>query len=944
MRDLRLLASSAVLALLASGFLFPSGCASSGRRASARATTRPPGRAGRSRRRRGPRDGGVRLERRLRDEHEGARLRRRGLRAVRRRADCPTGQKCDAQHACVGCLTSADCSAGQRCVNSACASGCDATSTLPRGGRVRHGDSACVGCLGDGNCAAPTPKCDTSSTTASRCLTTPDCAAGTVCNAERLRPRLHGVATVPDGAGVQLGGLRGVPGQLAVPRRRRPGATRRQHVRPVPAVQRQLPHGPVLLRDVVRAGLQASSTARRSRTRDRRVRRAAGRRGRAAGAAAGTDLRSDDHVCVQCPSTATARWADVREQTCARAATRSTACPRGDGCCSGQCQPLNTTSNCGACGAACDTTSGNSQGAACVNAGLHVHGLRLGMGRLHRRVPRRGRLRDEPRDRRREAVLGGDVRARPGRAAPTRTARRLPRRSPATRRPGMCATPGARAVHRRIRARSSAPGPRAATPIDGTCNTIARYPATPASATARRIRRRDARRTPTRTPPTAGPATVDARTRTSRASRARAAFATRRARAAGATAPTRSRQPPTTAASRTSRPATARPAARQGLCADPHSNGQGQTYDDCSPLGTPGNAATYSQTMASEAAARVRALRRVDPHRQLHDRRRPGHRLVQRRDVRVVVLRRVLRGVRYCPRTTATATARRRARARTAARGSEARGRPTCPRPARRAKPDAARMPTERKRPLYLVLALLGALALGTTGARSGWAAVALYREPLDSSLAGPGRLRRGRPGRARVPRRGVPPHARRREAARLAHRGGDARARQRHAALLDARARGQPGARAALVQLVVAQAALNAASYWLLGDVLEAELRWREASQAADVHETCPQREHADEILRMSAQGAARHPAHRARARHAGQRAGGPGAHPPPRARVLRRAPRGARGALAQRWGASTASRTTSPTRSPPARSSSGRRASSRSSSRTRSTRARRA
>jgi hypothetical protein len=33
-----------------------------------------------------------------------------------------------------------------------------------------------------------------------------------------------------------------------------------------------------------------------------------------------------------------------------------------------------------------------------------------------------------------------------------------------------------------------------------------------------------------------------------------------------------------------------------------HSNGLGQNYTDCSPLGTPGNASTYSSTMANEAA------------------------------------------------------------------------------------------------------------------------------------------------------------------------------------------------------------------------------------------------------------------------------------------------------------------------------------------------------
>ncbi len=38
------------------------------------------------------------------------------------------------------------------------------------------------------------------------------------------------------------------------------------------------------------------------------------------------------------------------------------------------------------------------------------------------------------------------------------------------------------------------------------------------------------------------------------------------------------------------------------LCSGQHPNGLGQTYSDCSPLGVPGNPATYSATMADEAA------------------------------------------------------------------------------------------------------------------------------------------------------------------------------------------------------------------------------------------------------------------------------------------------------------------------------------------------------
>jgi hypothetical protein len=159
----------------------------------------------------------------------------------------------------------------------------------------------------------------------------------------------------------------------------------------------------------------------------------------------------------------------------------------------------------------------------------------------------------------------------------------------------------------------------------------------------------------------------------------------------------------------------------------------------------------------------------------------------------------------------------------------------------------------QRKRPFYLVLALLGALALGTSGAGSGWATVAMYREPVDSSLAG----------------RGVSDEADR--AALIARfeaylRTVDA-ARSRgwplgvgmlvlgSAVLLFAMRAlgGSKGARPALVQLVVAQATMSAASYWLMGDVLEAKLRWHEATQAAEVHESFPQREHTDEVLRIS-------------------------------------------------------------------------------------------
>jgi hypothetical protein len=62
----------------------------------------------------------------------------------------------------------------------------------------------------------------------------------------------------------------------------------------------------------------------------------------------------------------------------------------------------------------------------------------------------------------------------------------------------------------------------------------------------------------------------------------------------------------------------------------------------------------------------------------------------------------------------------------------------------------------------------------------------------------------------------------------------------------------GSRGARAALVQLVVAQAGLTGVSYWLLRDVDDAELRWMQAWQGAKQHETVPERKQADEYARV--------------------------------------------------------------------------------------------
>jgi hypothetical protein len=157
---------------------------------------------------------------------------------------------------------------------------------------------------------------------------------------------------------------------------------------------------------------------------------------------------------------------------------------------------------------------------------------------------------------------------------------------------------------------------------------------------------------------------------------------------------------------------------------------------------------------------------------------------------------------------------------------------------------------SERKRPWYLLLSLLAALAFGAQGARNGWTTVMLYREPIDPSMAGQGIVDES-------DRAAVVAYA---DAYVQALDAAKSRGWPLSIAtlLLGAsilffamRAVGGSGsARIVLVQLLVAQAGVNAATHWLMGDVQAAELRWTEARlHAADSHEHVP-----EEVLRAAA------------------------------------------------------------------------------------------
>lgn len=146
-------------------------------------------------------------------------------------------------------------------------------------------------------------------------------------------------------------------------------------------------------------------------------------------------------------------------------------------------------------------------------------------------------------------------------------------------------------------------------------------------------------------------------------------------------------------------------------------------------------------------------------------------------------------------------------------------------------------MTAERKRPWYLVVALLAALALGTIDAREGWGTAALFHAQVDPTLFGAG-IADEQDRQVVVSRAEDALHAL--DASRA--RGWPfavATLLLGSATLLFAlRALGgSAGARAALVQLVFAQAGLNVASHFFLSDVLEAQLRLAEAEANANVH-----------------------------------------------------------------------------------------------------------
>jgi hypothetical protein len=159
----------------------------------------------------------------------------------------------------------------------------------------------------------------------------------------------------------------------------------------------------------------------------------------------------------------------------------------------------------------------------------------------------------------------------------------------------------------------------------------------------------------------------------------------------------------------------------------------------------------------------------------------------------------------------------------------------------------------ERKRPWYLVLALLGALILGTAGAYEGWSRFLAYHDTFDPTLIGAG-IADEADRLAVVARFEAFLQVLDVAKSRAWPLGVAALVLGTAVFVFAMRALGGSGtARAVLVQLIVAQAGTNAAGYWLLRDLFEADLRLHDAMDAAVSRDSVPQQDQ-PEVLRTMA------------------------------------------------------------------------------------------
>ena len=615
LRVLRFLASFTSLSLLAWLFFFPSGCASSASPISFSeddASAGTGGRDGAAGDGAGATDGpassgGCQSNGDCATSTKGHVCVSGTCQVCAANADCPTGQKCDAHTSCVACLTSADCGADQRCVNNACAMGCDATSTCPTSTVCDTTTSACVGCLQNTDCTAPTAKCMTTGNTCVACLATSDCAAGTVCAANACVPGCTSAQPCPTGQVCNSG----LCVQCTVNSQCH-GATPWCDTTSDKCVQclpsnDSCPAGEYCAGTACAPGCKSNldCTALADAGAGDAASDAAGDAATDAGGGTGSGTTCDttNHVCVGCLVDSNCPLGQTcSNQTCVAGCDATHGCPAGSGCCTGLCQPLNTVSNCTGCGITCDTTSGNSQGAACGPGGCTYTGCAAGWGDCTSAAPDSDGCETSLTTTNEKACADGTCvpKATCCSASDCSTPPTPTSCYPAT---GVCASEGATCSYALNAGSVVCTGTTCCNAINGSCNNDCSLTCAPGFGHCVGDPSKGCETsTDANTADCGGCARACSGSHTTALSCSSGACNSTCATGWGnCSTPLAPAADDGCESNLTTCYGT--PCCTAGDCADPHPNGAGENYDDCDPLGTPGTASTYTQTMAEEAAA-----------------------------------------------------------------------------------------------------------------------------------------------------------------------------------------------------------------------------------------------------------------------------------------------------------------------------------------------------
>ncbi|HTQ42607.1 MAG TPA: hypothetical protein VMI75_07590 [Polyangiaceae bacterium] len=230
-------------------------------------------------------------------------------------------------------------------------SGCGSNADCVQSPGKVCSQGACVACVNDTTCSAPTPRCDVGTSTCVACLASTDCMPGYVCGTnDTCQQGCSASQPCPTGQVCNAGGC-----VQCVMDSDCGGATPRCDTKSNTCVQC------LQTMDNCGTGQFCSGTTCTAGCKNN---------GDCAAGDAGASAPLCDvshHECVQCLGDGDCPASQIcsPSNNCTTGCNSNHPCAGGLTCCSGFCESLDTTANCGACGITCDTTSGHSLGASC---------------------------------------------------------------------------------------------------------------------------------------------------------------------------------------------------------------------------------------------------------------------------------------------------------------------------------------------------------------------------------------------------------------------------------------------------------------------------------------------------------------------------------------------------------------------------------------------------